>query len=105
MCVGCALGVCCVCVCVLCVLCCVFDCERVWGLAAAAALVEGSDDSEVDRVRFVSHRAVSTGVSLSARATFIGTLYKVTPQRPPVITRYYAFNTRYYASDYALIRF
>ena len=27
----------------LCVLCCVFDCERVWGLAAAA-LVEGSDD-------------------------------------------------------------
>jgi hypothetical protein len=29
---------------VLCVLCCVFDCERVWGLAAAA-LVEGSDDS------------------------------------------------------------
>ena len=37
---------CCVvlCVCCVCVLCCVFDCERVWGLAAAA-LVEGSDDS------------------------------------------------------------
>ena len=45
VCVVCVLGVCWVCVvCVLCVLCCVFDCERVWGLAAAA-LVEGSDDS------------------------------------------------------------
>ena len=42
VCVVCVLGVCWVCV--GCVLCCVFDCERVWGLAAAA-LVEGSDDS------------------------------------------------------------
>ena len=45
VCVVSVLGECWVCVvCVLCVLCCVFDCERVWGLAAAA-LVEGSDDS------------------------------------------------------------